>query len=174
MISIFLPMIFGLALFSIYMMTHEPNYTYSPTTCTITNYKFTFIYDTKENRPKVHGIWPDECKECPECSYPSCCNIESVVYTEPYDPTKFIETNWFQSTTSDGCNVYQNKVSLFEHEYYKHISCTNLKTTTDFLNLAIELYNKYYENYVINKCTGYNEIWLNLNADFEYIGTECH
>lgn len=174
MLSIFLPSLFALLIFSVYLFTYQPIYKYSPSTCTITNYKFTFIFDGSEQRFKVHGIWPDGCKECPECSYPSCCNLQNVVYTDPYDPTNFIGTNWFTTQTSDGCAISQNKVTLFEHEYYKHISCTNLKSTTDFLNLAITLYDKYYDKYVTSNCNGSDEIWLDLDNNFGYQGFECH
>lgn len=174
MLSVFLPSLFALIIFSIYLLTYQPIYKYSPTTCTITNYKFTFIYDKSEQRFKVHGVWPDGCEECPECSYPSCCNLQNVIYTDPYDPTNFIGTNWFQTQTSDGCGQFQNKVTLFEHEYYKHISCSDLKSTTDFLNLAESLYNKYYDKYVTCNCKGSDEIWLDLDNNFNYVDFECH
>jgi len=165
-------------IFTFYIIKHKHqsnhNSQYSPNICTITKYKFTFIYDQKEQRFKVHGIWPDECQECTSCSYPSCCNIENVIYTEPDDPTNFINTNWFQTETNNECEINENKVSLFQHEYYKHISCTNLKTTTNFKNLAETLYNKYYEKYVINNCKTYDQIWLNLDNNFNYIDYECH
>lgn len=171
-----------LMMLSFYIYFKSPNFkfykneqlSYSPEVCTITNYKFTFIYDTKEQRFKVHGVWPDGCKECESCSYPSCCNLENVMYTDPQDPNNFIGLNWFQTMTSDGCGVFENKVSLFEHEYYKHISCTTLKSTTEFLNLTQSLYMQYYDKYVIGFCKGYDEIWLSLDANFEYKGFECH
>lgn len=146
-------------------------YKYSPTTCTPKSYKLTFIFDEKENRFKLHGIWQDSCAECLSCGYPSCCNND-LVYTDPYDPTNFIGRNWFNTTSSEECTDKRN-VSLFEHEYYKHISCSNITNTTDFLNLAIELYDKYYDDYVINKCQGCDEIWLNLDENYNYVSTEC-
>lgn len=168
--------VIAFVLFFVYVAFYydDGTITYSPEICTITNYKFTFIYDQNETRFKVHGIWPDGCEECLNCAYPSCCNIQNIIYNDPYDPNNFINKNWFQTQTSDGCNVKQNKVSLFEHEYYKHISCTNIKTTTDFLNLAESLYEKYYETYVVGFCNKKNEIWINLDKNFDYVDYECH
>ena len=151
---------------------YEKNMKYSPDICTPIEYKFTFIFDKKENRFKCHGIWSDKCLECPTCSYPTCCNNNKLIYTDPYDPTNFIQRNWFNSTSHEDCSD-NRKVSLFEHEYFKHISCTNITNTTDFLNLAIYLYDLYYYEYVNDHCNGYNEIWLDLDENFNYVLTEC-
>ena len=145
---------------------------YSPTSCTITNYMLTFIYDDNSSSFKVHGLWPEECAECVECSYPSCCNIDDVIYEYPYDPTNFIDNYWYNTTTTESCTGEEN-VILFEHEYYKHISCTDIGNTTNFLNLTMDLYDYYYDDYVNGKCNGYDELWLNLDANYDYILTEC-
>lgn len=154
-------------------ITRTQPYTYSPTVCTPIEYKFTFIFDKTQNEFKVHGIWPDVCLECTTCSYPTCCNIENVIYTEPYDPTNFIQTKWFNTTTTEDC-TRQDVVSLFKHEYYKHISCSNdMNNTTEFLNKTIDLYNKYYETYVREQCIGYSQIWLSLDQNYNYVSSEC-
>lgn len=145
---------------------------YSPTTCTASNYKFTFIFDNFAKRFKVHGLWIDGCYECDSCGYPTCCNPDKIVYTEPNDPSNFIETNWYDSSSNEECILHE-KVSLFKHEYYKHISCSNITNTTDFLNVVIDLYDKYYDEYVLNKCNGSNELWLDLDENMEYVKTEC-
>jgi hypothetical protein len=147
-------------------------YSYSPTSCTVTNYDFTFIYDKENEIYKIHGLWPEICAECPECNYPSCCNIENVVYEYPEDPTGFIDDNWYKTLSREECNNL-GEVILFEHEYYKHISCTNLKTTDEFLKLVIFLYNNYYDKYVANNCVGYNQLWLNLDENYNYNSTKC-
>lgn len=94
---------------------------YSPIQCTITNYDFTFIYDNTSKSFKIHGLWPEICIECISCGYPSCCNINSINYTYPYDPTNFIVDNWYSSESNEECTGKRN-VILFEHEFYKHIS----------------------------------------------------
>jgi hypothetical protein len=157
-----------------YKNNHQnKNLTYSPSQCTVTNYYFTFLYDTNTNLFKVHGLWGEQCQECINCGYPSCCNIENINYVYPNDPTNFIEQNWFNTLTTEECTNKKN-VILFEHEYYKHISCTNLKTTDEFLKLIIYLYNNYYKELVYNNCFGYKELWLNLDSNFMYNNvTKC-
>lgn len=145
---------------------------YSPDTCTITNYDFTFIYDQTAEVFKVHGLWPEACIECEPCGYPSCCNINSINYVYPNDPTNFISNNWFSSTGKEYC-LGKEDVILFEREYYKHISCTNLKTTDEFLELIIYLYNNYWEKYVENSCEGFDQLWINLDQNYNYNGTRC-
>ena len=85
----------------------------------------------------------------------------------PNDTTNFIKNYWYNTITTEECTGKKN-VILFEHEFYKHISCTNLKTTNEFLELVIFLYNAYYEQYVYNKCVGYTQLWLNLDSNFMY------
>jgi ribonuclease I len=147
-------------------------YAYAPEDCTITNYMFTFIWDNKNESFKVHGLWPEQCTECITCGYPSCCNAYDIIYTDPYDPTNFIQNYWYNTTTSEECTGLKS-VSLFEHEYYKHISCTDMTTTTEFLNQTIELYDRYYDNYVKGKCESYHELWLNLDDKYKYLYTKC-
>jgi ribonuclease I len=148
------------------------NSTYSPNTCNITDYKFTFIFDKKDNRYKVHGLWPEHCEECLDCGYPSCCNVNNIFYTYPNDTYKFIDYNWYNSTTNEECTGKKN-VILFEHEYYKHISCTDITNTNDFLYLVSNLYNKYYDDYVNKKCGGTSQLYLSLDNDFNYVNTIC-
>lgn len=146
---------------------------YSPTTCTATNYDFTFLYDLDDEIFKVHGLWVEQCAECLTCSYPSCCNINNINYIYPQDPTNFIENNWFYTLTTEECTEISN-VILFEHEYYKHISCTNIGNTTNFLNLVMYLYNRYYQTLVNGSCNGYQQLWINLDANFNYNNiTKC-
>lgn len=145
---------------------------YSPSECTVNNYDFTFLYDQNSDSFKVHGLWPEICAECIECGYPSCCNVESIEYVYPNDPTNFIADNWFDTTSTEEC-TQKRDVILFEHEYYKHISCTQLKTTDEFLKLIMYLYNNYYDKYVVNNCQGYQQLWLNLDENYNYNGTKC-
>lgn len=146
--------------------------TYSPTMCTPTDYKLTFIFDVHKNNYQVHGLWIDGCKECTTCGYPSCCNPEKILYEEPNDPNNFIKNYWFNTTSNEDC-VLHKKVSLFEHEYYKHNSCSNLTTTTEYLNLVEKLYYTYYDDFVFDKCNNSNELWLCLDENFNYLKTEC-
>jgi len=145
---------------------------YSPTKCTVTNYDLTFLFDQNSQTFKVHGLWAEICTECPSCSYPSCCNIKNITYEYPDDPSNFIGNYWFNTTTKEECMGISD-VILFEHEYYKHISCTNIGNTTNFLNLMIQLYNKYYVSNVTTNCKGYNQLWINIDQDFNYNNLTC-
>lgn len=153
---------------------------YSPASCNVTNYDFTFIYDEGEKAFKVHGLWPEQCAECLTCGYPSCCAATNMSYVFPSDPEQvaFISTRWFNATTQEEClNVGNNGdlVPLFEHEYFKHASCTAFRqSTSDFVEQVMRLYDEYYAMRVENQCAGYKQLWLNLDGNFEYNNvTKC-
>lgn len=165
-------LIFICKIILILLFYHLVKATYSPNTCLITDYKFTFIYDKKDSRYKVHGLWPEHCEECLDCGYPSCCNVKNIYYVYPDDPYNFIGNNWYNSTSNEECSGIKN-VILFEHEYYKHISCTNITNTNDFLSLIIVLFNKYYYNLVNGKCNNSSQLYLSLDENYEYVDTSC-
>jgi len=156
-------------------------YNYSPVNCNITNYDFTFIYEESEKSFKVHGLWPEQCAECLTCGYPSCCLAGNMSYVYPSDPDliSFLNTRWFNATTKEEClnvgNGNDNMVSLFEHEFFKHASCTSLRqSASEFVEQVMRLYDEYYVTHVENQCVGYNQLWLNLNGNFEYNNvTKC-
>lgn len=149
----------------------DVNYQYSPSTCTVTNYDFTLLFDKNDGVFKVHGLWPEQCTECEDCPYPSCCNMDNVYYEYPEDPTNFIQTNWFNSYGREEC-LGLGEVILFEHEFYKHISCTNIGNTSNFLNLVMRLYNKYNDN-ITSCCTGHEQMWINIDGNFNYNKVKC-
>ena len=167
-------------------------YSYSPASCNVTNYDFTFIYDENEKAFKVHGLWPEQCAECLTCGYPSCCATKNMRYVFPSDPKQvaFINTRWFNATTQEEClqifkgvnkNIENEKrrngdeVSLFEHEFFKHASCTPFRqNTSHFVEQVMRLYDEYYATHVENRCAGYNQLWLNLDGNFSYNNvTKC-
>ena len=159
---------------------------YSPASCNVTNYDFTFIYDESEKVFKVHGLWPEQCAECLTCGYPSCCAATNMSYVFPSDPEQvaFINTRWFNATTKEEClnnkrfrydDEDNDLVSLLEHEFFKHASCTTLRqSASDFVEQVMRLYDKYYAMHVENQCAGYKQLWLNLDGNFEYNNvTKC-
>jgi ribonuclease I len=158
---------------------------YSPASCNVTNYDFTFIYDESEAVFKVHGLWPEQCAECLTCGYPSCCAATNMSYVFPSDPEQvaFINTRWFNATTKEEClNVGNGDlvpllelVSLLEHEFFKHASCTALRqSASGFVEQVMRLYDEYYAMRVVNQCAGYKQLWLNLDGNFEYNNvTKC-
>lgn len=152
---------------------------YSPTSCNVTNYDFTFIYDDGEKAFKVHGLWPEQCAECLACGYPSCCEVSNMSYIFPSDPAQiaFLEARWFNATTQEECvNVGNGDlVPLFEHEFFKHASCTPFRqSASKFVEQVMRLYDEHYATRVENQCTGYNQLWLNLDGNFAYNNvTKC-
>jgi ribonuclease I len=156
---------------------------YGPASCNVTNYDFTFIYDEGEKAFKVHGLWPEQCAECLTCGYPSCCAATNMSYVFPSDPEQvaFISTRWFNATTQEECLhnkrfKYDNDaVPLFEHEFFKHASCTAFRqSASDFVEQVMRLYDEYYAMHVENQCAGYKQLWLNLDGNFEYNNvTKC-
>lgn len=146
---------------------------YHPDICNVTNYMFTFLYDHHAQRFKIHGLWAEQCSQCSSCGYPSCCSIDKIHYVYPDDPDNFIKEYWYNTTTTEECTNIKN-VILFEHEYYKHISCTDIKSTQEFLEVVKNLYAKYYKDFVDKKCIGHHQLWLNLDNNYKYIQTYCY
>ena len=159
---------------------------YSPASCNVTNYDFTFIYDESEKVFKVHGLWPEQCAECLTCGYPSCCAATNMSYVFPSDPEQvaFINTRWFNATTKEEClnnkrfrydDEDNDLVSLLEHEFFKHASCTAFRqSASDFVQQVMRLYDEYYTMHVENQCAGYKQLWLNLDGNFAYNNvTKC-
>jgi ribonuclease I len=157
------------------------NSQYSPASCNVTNYDLTFIYDDNEKAFKVHGLWPEQCSECLTCGYPICCDANNMSYVFPSDPVQiaFLNTRWFNATTQAECLNKRLKdgdlVSLFEHEFLKHASCTPFRqNTSHFVEQVMRLYDEYYATHVENRCAGYNQLWLNLDGNFAYNNvTKC-
>ena len=164
----------------------KPPSEYSPASCSVTNYDFTFIYDENEKAFKVHGLWPEQCAECLTCGYPSCCDATNMSYVYPSDPDQiaFLEARWFNATTKEEClnkrirdvgNGNDDLVLLFEHEFFKHASCTAFRqSASEFVEQVMQLYETHYKTRVENQCAGYKQLWLNLDGKFAYNNvTKC-
>ena len=167
---------------------------YNPSSCSVTNYDFTFIYDDADKVFKVHGLWAEQCAECLTCGYPSCCNTANMSYVHPSDPKQvaFLNARWFNATTREECfnkrignkrignkrikhEDNEDEVSLFEHEFFKHASCTAWRqSASEFVEQVMRLYDTYYATHVANQCGGYSQLWLNLDDKFAYNNvTKC-
>lgn len=168
----------------------KPPSDYSPASCSVTNYDLTFIYDDGEKEFKVHGLWPEQCTECLTCGYPSCCDATNMSYVYPSDPDQiaFLNAQWFNATTQEGClnkrksdikerirNNGNDLVPLFEHEFFKHASCTAFRqSASEFVEQVMRLYETHYKTRVENQCAGYKQLWLNLDGNFAYNNvTKC-
>lgn len=165
-------------------------FAYSPMSCNVTNYDFTFIFDEKNKAFKVHGLWAEQCSECLTCGYPYCCDVDNMSFIYPTNSKQvaFLNAQWFNATTREECfggnkrkeksfevNKGDVEVSLFEHEYFKHASCTPMRVSaSEFLEQVMRLYDMYYEMHVENQCSGYSQLWLNLDGNFVYNNvTKC-
>ena len=153
---------------------------YSPASCNASNYDFTFIYDEGDKAFKVHGLGPEQCAECLTCGYPSCCAATNMSYVFPSDPEQvaFLNARWFNATTQEEClnkRIRGDPVPLFEHEFFKHASCTAFRqSASNFVEQVMRLYDEYYAMRVENQCAGYKQLWLNLDGNFEYNNvTKC-
>ena len=170
---------------------------YSPATCNVTNYDFTFIYDDTYSAFKVHGLWAEQCSECVTCGYPFCCNAINMTYVYPSKPNQiaFLNAQWYNATTHEECSSNRDThththtqtqlsttsesseslVSLFEHEFFKHASCSPMRVSaSDFVDQVMQLYTLYYNTHVENQCSGYKQLWLNLDSNFQYNNvTKC-
>lgn len=108
-------------------------------------YKLAFIFDEQSLTYKVHGLWIDECNNF----------CDKNMYTIPEDKTNFIKNKWFNGN-----------LSFFKYEYDKHGSCFGI-STTEYLNLVIKLYNKYYDK--IKNYKGYKELFVLLDKNFNLV-----
>lgn len=108
---------------------------YSPVICSPTEYKLSLFPNA------VHGLWVEQCKECPTCGYPSCCSPSPIEPITDSNDTKFISMYWNQNyPKNETCGIHT--VSLFEHEVVKHASCMRYKSTK-YLHLVEPLFYKY-------------------------------
>jgi hypothetical protein len=100
-------------------------------------------------------------------------------YVFPSDPKQvaFINTRWFNATTQEECAATDSGelVPLFEHEFFKHASCTPFRQNASrFVEQVMGLYDAYYATHVDNQCVGYKQLWLNLDGNFGYNNvTKC-
>lgn len=142
------------------------NEDYHPIHCTVMKYNFAFLRKDKEYQ--VHGLWPDQCQECPNCSYPTCCDMEKFShFTMPSD-TQFINQSWYggQSThVGHICGLTTH--TLFEHEVLKHASCMGFYAE-EYMILVEKLFNKYI-SHVKEVCRSGPNCEIYLNSDFSLL-----
>jgi 5'(3')-deoxyribonucleotidase len=102
-------------------------------------------------------------------------------YVSPSDPQQvaFLNERWFNATTQEEClnnkRFRNDLVPLFEHEFFKHASCTPFRqSASEFIKQVMALYDVYYATHVENQCAGYKQLWLNLGGNFSYNNvTKC-
>ena len=116
---------FYLSFYQYYRRSYE-RLQYSPNDCDPDYYRFSLL---KKNSTTflIHGLWIEECSQCPDCGYPSSCNPNCQFNVTKLSPIyNRLQRFWFPA--DDPRNN-----TLLSHEWCKHGTCTN-KTE---LNISI-------------------------------------
>jgi len=144
---------------------------YHPDQCNATRYKFAFFISNGQYL--IHGLWVDQCQQCPTCGYPTCCNLKKFGnFTMPSDPS-FIDQYWYQGRNPFNISTCQlTAKTLFEHEVVKHGSCMGLYAN-DYLKIDKFLYFEH-QWYIIRKCNHSpslraNQCIIDLDGNFQPI-----
>lgn len=144
---------------------------YHPLLCDIQQYVFAFLWNGSDYQ--IHGLWPDQCKECMTCGYPTCCNSSKFAssYQEPSD-ISFVKEYWYgglqkKSSPIETCGI--KAFTLLEHEVVKHGSCMNY-FTDEYVAKVKEVYFEH-EIEFQKQChlLKMNDCELRLNQDFNLI-----
>ena len=158
--------------FPTYAYYNYVQFQYSPTTCTILNSDLTFLFDYNQNTFLIHGWWPNLCAECISCGYPQCCNTDTSIYVQPnYTNLQWINQYWYNTFTTDECTGMSN-VTLFQHEWQKHITCSSIGNSDNYVTFMQQLYHKFNNN-LLNNCLGYDQLWLHLDNNLNYLNLTC-
>lgn len=144
------------------------NYIYSPSTCTPDYYRFSLLKNN--NTFLIHGLWVEECAECPTCGYPSFCNqnnpnnqshvICNFDYRKVQPLWSSLQNLWYPGNQS----AKNNK--LLAHEWCKHGVCTNL-TELQYFNTSLSLYKILVNDGLLDLCDyGKEECYFVVDKDF--------
>jgi len=122
---------------------------YHPDSCSVEKYVFSFV--KIGNEYKVHGLWPDECRQCETCGYPTCCNMKRFQNTTFPKDKQFLDEHWLSASVPHPIHTCGTTAStLIEHEVIKHASCMNLHVD-EYIEIVKKLFYKYHD-YVSQKC----------------------
>lgn len=152
------------------------SFSYTPTSCNVTQYVFSFLWSSTSNEYKVHGLWPNVCDECSSCGYPSCCSNASYYPPTIQSNTDFIEQHWYNSTAKDDCSANGQHIPLFQHEYQKHGSCAHFSTSDEYAGNVSTLFDKYRDvaTNMHDMCQPLSQQpWLYLNGDYQLQSAAC-
>ncbi len=104
---------------------------YHPPFCEPTSFIFALLWFAPQQEWKIHGLWPETCKECENCGYPSYCRKNSI-YFNVTDIKKLeheIQTLWYPLQ------------GLVEHEWIKHGGCDGNVTEYEYFNTTLALWS---------------------------------
>lgn len=136
---------------------------YSPKICSVTSFLLSLVYNTTDYQ--IHGLWPEVCKECKTCGYPSCCQIYP---NSSFQQTQFIKDYWLDGlnpTKLTECNT--TTFRLYEHEAIKHGSCMGLNTNDYVLETSKVFYR--YQNSLQLYCQNKTNCDLYLDANYNIV-----
>ena len=114
---------------------------YHPAVCDPTSFIFALLWFSPESTWKIHGLWPETCKECENCGYPSYCRLTTTHFNESTIKKlrNKLDALWYPGN------------GLIEHEWMKHGSCDGNVTEFVYFNTTLALWN----------CVNYSEICSN-------------
>ena len=147
-----------LLLYALLPLMNSENF--HPKYCTVTKYVFAFVREGED--VKVHGLWPDVCKQCSTCGYPTCCNIEEFMNFTMPENVDFLDEHWLNARLPhkiQTCGV--TATTLIEHEVLKHASCMNMRSD-EYVALVEKLFYQNFK-YIDRNCDHECEIYLAEN-----------
>jgi hypothetical protein len=152
-----------------YHQSYQTNYqsscqlhVYSPKVCTPDYYLFSLL---KSNDTfLIHGLWVEECNECPTCGYPTFCNVVNSNCTFNITSLKSL-INQLDKLWYPGNNI--NKIDqLLTHEWCKHGLCTNF-TEFQYFNKSLSIYDRIVNQGYLDSCD-YNQEECGFKLDINF------
>lgn len=125
---------------------------YHPEFCEPTAFIFALLWLSPESTWKIHGLWPQTCKQCENCGYPSYCRSNVVHFNE--SAIKTLHDRMYK--------LWYPDKGLIQHEWLKHGSCDGNITEFAYFNTTLSLVDCI--NYT-SECTNHTNkhscrIWL--------------
>lgn len=139
---------------------------YSPTKCDPNYYRFSLLMSN--DTFLIHGLWVEQCAQCPSCGYPSFCNTSGTFdYRSIQSLLPALQTQWYPGTSIP---VKNNKI--LAHEWCKHGTCTNM-TEFQYFNTSLAIYEKLVDSSLLKLCNRIpsNECYFILDKDLKITNT---
>lgn len=112
----------------------------------------------------IHGLWPEQCLECPECGYPTFCGKQYHSIDLKQNIIKELIEYWFPP------NNITAKVELIEHEYSKHGVCFQNLTAMEYFAHVIRLYKEVKNNQTYAQSCIEDQCMFNIDTNFNITG----
>jgi ribonuclease I len=134
------------------------SYQYSPDQCDPNYYRFSLL--KKNSTFLIHGLWIEQCSECPSCGYPSACDPNCDFNVSKLAPLfTRLHQSWFPGGDP-------TKSSILPHEWCKHGTCTNF-SEIDYFNKSLNIYQELLDKDLLSLCNYHSsECFFVLNKNF--------